>query len=54
MNFIFLIADSHVWMALSEEHYGDEWAAETLWAFEDRDYDIWDNDGGFWVDCLWP
>jgi hypothetical protein len=53
-NFMFLFADSHIQMVLSTEDYSDEWATETLWAPGVRAYDIWSDDGGFWVDCLCP
>jgi hypothetical protein len=53
-NFMFLLADSHIQMVLSTEDYSDEWATETLWARGVRAYDIWSDDGGFWVDCLCP
>lgn len=47
-NFMFLLADSHIWMALSGEDYADEWTAETVWPSVDRDFDILSADGGFW------
>jgi hypothetical protein len=53
-NFMFLFADSHIQMVLGEDDYDTEWAAETLWSYGDRDYDIWGDDGGFWIDCLCP
>ena len=47
-NFMFLLADSHIWMALGQEDYYNEWENETVWLSADRDYDIWSSDGGFW------
>lgn len=40
-NFMFLIANSHIWMALSQEGYDVYWEAGTVWPSGDRDYDIW-------------
>ena len=47
-NFMFLLANSHIWMALGQEDYYNEWENETVWLSADRDYDIWSSDGGFW------
>ena len=47
-NFMFLIADSHIWIALGQEDYYNEWENETVWSSVVRDYDIWSSDGGFW------
>ena len=47
-NFMFLLANSHIWMALGQEDYYNEWENETVWLSQDRDYDIWSDDGGFW------
>lgn len=53
-SFIFLIADSHIQMVLRNADYTEKWSAETLWPLGERDYDIWSDDGGFWVECLCP
>jgi len=48
-----LIADNMIQMVLSTDDYSEEWAAETLWPSGVlRAYDIFADDGGFWVDCL--
>jgi len=47
-NFMFLLADSHIWMALGQEDYYNEWENDTVWSSVVRDYDIWSSDGGFW------
>jgi hypothetical protein len=47
-NFMFLLADSHIWMALGQEDYYNEWENETVWLSADRDYDIWSYDGDFY------
>ena len=46
-KFMFLSADSHIWMALSHNDYTTEWNSGTVWQ-TGRDYDILGADGGYW------
>jgi hypothetical protein len=46
-NFMFLFADSHIWMALSSDDYTTEWNGDTVWDSTLRDYDIY-GAGDFW------